>query len=192
MFKKLAARYKTPKQVQRFLRGLKYNHEKNGETCRSALSALRKGEAHCLEATFIAAAILEERGYPPTILSFESQDGLDHVIFLFKEKGRWGTIARSRDENLHGRAPVYKTIKELVWSYFDAYIDKTGKITAFQVTHLDHSKSDWRRSPRNVWKAENYLIKLKHQKLKSSKSRYKKVKNRYLKSGPMKRQKNWW
>ena len=189
---KLSRKFKTPEQVQKFLFSMHYNHEQNGPTCRSALGALKKNQCHCLEATFIAAAILEHHGYPPTILSLESQDNLDHVLFLFKHKSKWGTVGRSRDVGLNGRAPVYKTIKELVWSYFDAYIDNTGKITAYQVTNLDYSKSNWRESTRNVWKAENFLIKLKHRKLKSSLTHYKSVYENYLKNGSMKKQKNWW
>src|SRR5436309_2831503 len=115
----LAKRLKTPKQVQRYLKTLPYNREENGPTQRSAESALRAGKAHCFEGVFVAAAILEKHGYPPLIVSFESQDGLDHVIFVFRKNGMWGSIAQSRDFGLFGRQPVYKSIRDLVWSYFD-------------------------------------------------------------------------
>src|SRR3989344_5496072 len=108
---KLARRLKRPREVQRFLRTLPYNHEKGGDTLRSAASALAFGSAHCLEAAFIAAAILERNGYPALVASLESQDMLDHVIFLFRENGRWGSVARSRDEGLHGRPPRFRSLR---------------------------------------------------------------------------------
>lgn len=188
----LAKKLKTPKQVQEYLRGLPYNREKKGETLASAETALKRGRLHCFEAAFAAAAILEQHGYPPLVMSLESKDNLDHVIYVFKQKGRWGSIALSRDDGLHGRPPRYRSPRELAWSYYDPYVDKSGKITGYQVAHLDDTGTDWRTSKRNVWKAEKYLIKLKHNKLKSSLARYKKLLKNYLAHGPIPRHKHWW
>ena len=125
-------------------------------------------------------------------MSFESKDGLDHVVYVFKEKDRWGSVARSRDEGLHGRPPRYRSLRDLAWSYYDPYVDKSGKIKAYQLAHLDDCKADWRESKRNVWKVEKYLIKLKHNPLKSSKARYKRLLKNYLERGPMPQQRHWW
>ena len=94
--------HRTPQRVQRWLTKMPYNWEKRGETCRTLRGVVRHGTAHCLEAALSAATILEQHGYPPLLLSFESQDLLDHVIFLFQKDGRWGSVARSRDLGLHG------------------------------------------------------------------------------------------
>lgn len=158
----------------------------------SAEKALRRGRLHCFEAAFAAAAILEHHGYPPLIMSLESKDLLDHVIYVFKQGNRWGSIALSRDEGLHGRAPRYRSLRDLARSYYDPYVDKTGKITGYQVAHLDDCAVGWRDSERNVWKAEKYLIKLRHKPLPSSKARYKKLLRSYLLHGVIPRQKNWW
>jgi hypothetical protein len=189
---KLAKKLKTPRQVQAYLRSLPYNREKKGETLSSAQTALRRGTLHCFEAAFAAAAILEHHGYPPLIMSLESKDNLDHVIYIFKQRNRWGSIGLSRDTGLHGRKPCYRSLRDLAWSYYDPYVDKSGKITGYQVVHLDDCQVDWRESKRNVWKAEKYLIKLKHKPLKSSKSRYKKLLRDYRQRGPIPWQKNWW
>ena len=188
----LAKKLKTPKQVQRFLKTFPYNREEEGPTQRSAEAALKVGRAHCFEGAFIAAAILEKHGFPPLVLSLESDDGLDHVLFLYKEKGKWGTVAQSRDAGLHGRPAIYRTVRDLVWSYFKPYIDKTGRITAYQVANLDDSKADWRSSSKNVFKAETYLLDLPHRPLKSSDGRYNRLRQRYIDRGPMPRQKFWW
>ena len=189
---KLAKKLKTPRAVQKYLRALPYNREPRGETLRSAESAVKRGQAHCLEAAFLAAAVLEKNGYPPLVLSFESQDGLDHVIFVFQEKGLWGSIARSRDEGLHGRPPIFRSLRDLAWSYFEPYVDKTGRITAYQLAHLDETDADWRASKTDVWKAERYLLKLKHRPLKSSDDRHAKLRRAYIANGPMKAKKFWW
>ena len=189
---KLSKKLKTPQQVQRYLRKLPYNREKKGETLASAETALKRGRLHCFEAAFAAAAILEHHGYPPLVMSLESKDNLDHVIYVFQEKGLWGSVALSRDDGLHGRPAKYRSARDLAWSYYDPYVDKSGKITGYQVAHLDDTKTDWRASRRNVWKAEKYLIKLKHIRIKSSLARYKKLLKNYLENGPIPRRKDWW
>lgn len=188
VFKKLSKKYNAPEKVQRYLSSLKYNKK---ATMRSAFQTWRHQEAHCMEGAFLAAAILEPLGYPPLILSFESIDLLEHIIFIYKKNNLWGAIGSSRDQGLKGRKPVFKSIRALALSYFEPYIDKTGRITAYQHAHLDETKSDWRYSKRNVWKAENYLLNLPHIKLKSSNKRYRQIRNRYLKNGPVKPKPFW-
>jgi hypothetical protein len=189
---KAAQKYSTPRSVQNFISNLKYNAEENGETILSAETALRLKTCHCLEAVFIAAAILEHHGYDPLVLSMESKDQLDHVVFLFRYKNRWGSIARSRDRGLHGRAPVFKTIKDLVRSYFAPYVDKTGRIHSYQVFHLDETQTNWRSSPNNLWAIEQYFGLSKHTPIYFSDKNYKKVKERYLREGPLKTGPHWW
>lgn len=125
--------HRTAAQVQRYLRTLAYNWEKDGKTCRSFRGVVREGRAHCLEGAITAAVIMEQHGHPPLLVSIESQDQIDHVLFLFRHRGRYGAIARSRDLGLHGRKPVYRSVRDLVMSYFDAYIDKTGRIPAMEL-----------------------------------------------------------
>ena len=185
----LAKKIKTPEQMQEFIYGLKYNKE---DTLYSAAESIKRKTAHCLEGAFVAAAVLEIHGHPPLVMSFESQDGLDHVIYVFKRRGRWGAVGQSRDVGLFGRAPVYRSLRDLAWSYFDPYVDQSGMITAYQLVNLDDSKSPWRFSKRHVWKAENYLLEIKHRKLKASKARHERLKRAHEKNGPLKRQKNWW
>src|SRR4051812_40703447 len=154
---------RTPARVQRFLSQMPYNWERCGATLRSFREVVRRGEAHCLEAALAAAAILEQHGYPPLLMSLESQDKLDHVIFVFKHRGLWGGVARSRDLGLHGRRPVFRTLRELAWSYFDTYVDKTGRITGYGLGNLyELGNYDWRFSPKNVWKVERYLQEIPH------------------------------
>ena len=176
----IVAGHRTPARVQRYLSRLPYNWEREGGTQRSFREVVRRGEAHCLEAALAAAVILEQHGHPPLLLSFESQDLLDHVLFVFRQKGLWGAVARSRDVGLHGRRPVFPSLRQLVWSYFDPYVDHTGRITGYGLADLrDLGGYDWRFSPRNVWKVERHLQQIPHQHLSSSDALYQKLLARY-------------
>jgi hypothetical protein len=173
-------KHRTPQQVQRLIDSLPYNWEKPKETLRSFRGVIATGTAHCLEAAITAAVILEQRGYPPLMLSLESADKLDHVLYLFKQNGRWGAIARSREAGLHGRKPVFRTVRDLVLTYVEPYVDFTGRLTGYGVGNLYAlGDYDWRFSPRNVWKVEQYLLKMPHKKYRMSKRRYEQVLRRY-------------
>lgn len=177
---KIIQKLRSPEQVQAFLRSLPYNWEKRGDTLRTFRGVVKHWSAHCLEAALTAATILEQHGYPPLLLDLESQDQLDHVLFLFRRDGRYGTVARSRDLGLHGRRPVFRTLRQLVTSYVDPYVDNTARITGFGVADLRQLvKSDWRLSSKNVWEVEQALIKLPHRKLYTSDRRYQAVLRRF-------------
>ena len=179
---KLVQRLSTPARVQRFFSSMSYNYETNGETMRSFREVVRRNEAHCLEAAVGAAVILEQHGYPPLLLDLESQDLLDHVIFVFRDNGRWGSVARSRDRGLHGRKPVYRSLRDLAWSYFDPFVDMTGRLKGYALTSLyELGDYDWRFSPRRMLKIEDHLRSLPHKRLRSSDSRYQHLLEKYKK-----------
>lgn len=177
----LLRRLRTPSAVQAWLNALPYNVEEDGETLRSFRGVVRANQAHCLEAALVAAVVLEHNGYPPLVMSLESQDNLDHVIFVYRANGRWGSVARSRDPGLHGRKPLFRTIRGLAYSYMDPYIDYTGRVLGYGVANLAEAmgRYDWRWSFENRWKVEQVLIDWPHVKLPSSTPRYRELKRRY-------------
>ena len=173
-------RLSTPTAVQRFLNELPYNNEPCGETLRSFRGVIRSGTAHCLEAALSAAVILEQHGYPPLVLSFESIDELDHVIFVYRTPTGWGSVARSRDPGLHGRRPVFTTPRNLALSYVDPYVDYTGRVTAYAVVDLRVMGTyDWRLADVNVWKVERMLLDWPHRKIRTSNRRIARWRARY-------------
>ncbi|HEV3060123.1 MAG TPA: hypothetical protein VGY48_17895 [Vicinamibacterales bacterium] len=178
----MIARLNTPLRVQSFLNRLPYNQEPHGRaTLRSFRGILRHGCAHCLEAALFAAVVLEQHGYAPLVLSFESIDQLDHVIFVYRRNGRWGSIARSRDPGLHGRKPVFATPRALALSYADPYIDDTGRVTGYAVVDLRTALGayDWRLAKTNVWKVERVLLDYPHRTVRSSDRRVAILRARY-------------
>jgi hypothetical protein len=179
--RRLIRRLKTPALVQRFLNGLPYNSEPNGDTLRSFRQVLRHKTAHCLEAALAAACILEQHGYPPLLMSLESADGLDHVLFIYRQCGCWGSVARSRDPGLHGRKPVFASPRALAQSYCDPYIDYTGRLTGYGFVDLGvMGDYDWRFSRKNVWAVERMLLKLPHRRIRRSLRRTRQWRKKYI------------
>jgi hypothetical protein len=176
--KAVIQRCRTPAAVQEYLRSLPYNW---GNTLWTLRQVVRHGSANCIEAALSAAAIMEQHGYPPLLLDIMSKDGLDHVLFLYKEGGRWGTVAKSRDIGLHGRRPVFRTIRDLVFSYVEPYVDFTGRVVGYGTTNLNTlTRSNWRTSEKNLWVIERELIAMPHKRLKTSNFLYRQWLRRFL------------
>jgi hypothetical protein len=173
-------RLRSPLAVQGWLNALPYNSEKGGETLRSFRGVVRTGTAHCLEAALAAAAIMEQHRYPPLVLSFESIDLLDHVIFVYRTPTGWGSVARSRDPGLHGRKPLFATPRALALSYVESYVDLTGGIKAYAVVDLRvMGNYDWRLAEKSVWKVEQVLLDWPHRKLVPSRRKIDGMRRKY-------------
>jgi len=171
----------TPRSVQAWLRSLVYNWEPHGKTLRTFRGVVRHREANCLEAALSAAAILNRYGYPPLLLDLESQDELDHELFLFRHGNHWGTVAKSRDRGLFGRRPVFRTIRDLVMSYVDPFVDGSGRIVGYGIANLDElARVDWRLSERNLWSVERALLGMPHRRLRTSDRRHARMLRTFL------------
>jgi hypothetical protein len=180
--RRLIGELRSPARVQRWLNALPYNTEEKptGETLRSFRGVLQAGTVHCLEAALCAATILEQHGFPPLVLSFESVDLLDHVLFVYRRRGRWGSVARSRDPGLHGRRPIFATPRALALSYVDPYVDLSGRIKGYAVVNLGVlGRYDWRLAANNIWRVERLLIDWPHRRLRTSDRRYRAQLARY-------------
>jgi hypothetical protein len=181
--RRLIRRLKTPAAVQAFLNSLPYNTEPPPDcpTLRTFRGVVERDTAHCLEAALAAAVLLEQHGYPPTVMSLESVDKLDHVIFIYQWDGRWGSVARSRDPGLHGRRPVFRTQRDLALSYVEPYVDRTGAIQAYGSVDLRVLGGyDWRLSSGNVFKVERLLYAIPHRAIRISPDRIARLRRKYV------------
>ena len=133
-----------------------------------------------MEAALSAAVILEQHGYPLLLLDLESVDQLDHVVFVFRRRGRFGAIAQSRDPGLYGRKPVYRNIHSLALSYAAPFIDQTGHLKGYGLYDLKHLRGNWRLATTNVWFVERALIKNRHHRIRLSRRFYRYWHRRYL------------
>jgi hypothetical protein len=119
-------RFSDPYSIQEFLDSIEYNPE---EECRSPRWVIRKRAAHCFEGALFAAAALEFLGHRPLIVDMRAVNDDDHVIAVFKTDGFWGAVAKSNFTTLRYREPVYRSLRELVMSYFDFYFNVNGEKT---------------------------------------------------------------
>jgi hypothetical protein len=112
-----------PDKIQAYLDSIDYNP--NYE-CKSPRWVMKKRSAHCFEGALFAAAALQFIGYKPLIVDMRAINDDDHVIALFKENGCWGAVAKSNFTSLRFREPVYRSIRELIMSYFDFFFNMDG------------------------------------------------------------------
>jgi hypothetical protein len=115
------AKLSSPAKIQAFLDELPYNRGEDGYFCPA--SVLREGKAHCYEGAVFAAALLGRIGFPPLLLNMFPEPGTDdeHLLAVFRRHGAWGAVAKSNFVGLRFREPVYRSLHELVMSYFESY-----------------------------------------------------------------------
>ena len=161
----------TPVRIQRFIDALEYQY---ANTAWSPERVLREHKGHCLEGAVLAAAALRVNGYPPLLMDLEAVHDDDHVVALYREKGRdggrerglWGGIAKSNFAGLRFRAPIYRTLRELALSYFDDYYNLRGQRTLRAYSRpVDLKRLDrqhWMTSGEDVWCVPELLIAARH------------------------------
>jgi hypothetical protein len=109
----------TPAKIQSFLDSTPYSPD---HFYRCPLRVVRDHKAHCFDGAVFAASMLRRIGFPPRILELlpNSRDD-DHLLALFKLDGFWGAVAQSNFAGLRYREPIYRTLRELVMSYFEQF-----------------------------------------------------------------------
>ena len=162
-------RLSTPARIQRFLDDLAYNKEPDGITCRSPRRVLRDRTAHCMEGALFGAAALRMIGHPPLLLDLEAVRDDDHVLAIFRSRGLWGAVAKSNYSGLRYREPVYRTLRELVMSYFEHYYnlkkEKTLRRYSRPVNLERFDTMDWMTAEEDVWAVPDHLCTVAHSAL---------------------------
>jgi len=160
-------RLSTPQKVQEFLNAIPSNHEPGGETILSVREVLRQRRAHCIEGAFVAACALWIHGEPPLVLHLDCDTtDVPHVITLFRRGGSWGAVSKTNGAVLRYRDPVYRSLRELVLSYFHEYCNKRGHKTlrsysgAFDLRRIDPAQ--WVTRGAACQEAHDRLAALRH------------------------------
>jgi hypothetical protein len=163
---KLLHRLSTPDKVQRYLNGLVYNIEREGETVRSPRRVMRDRTAHCAEGAFLAAAAFRINGRPPLLVDLEADNDDDHVLAVYRDRGLWGSVATSKFSGLRFRAPVYRTIRELVMSYFEDYFnwdgDRTLRAYSRPLSLKRFDPINWMTAEEDLWPVIDWLTVARH------------------------------
>lgn len=164
---KLFQKLNTPAKIQNFLETLSINFDSQGQTCYSPRLVIKHRTAQCLEGAMFAAAALQFHGQKPLLVDLQAvKHDMDHVLAVYKYKGCWGAISKTNHAVLRYRDPVYKTIRELVMSYFHEYFLDSGKKTLRSYTNpVSLSRFDklaWVTSEKEIWYIDDFLDTVKH------------------------------
>lgn len=155
--------FKIPYDIQIFLDSIPYNP--NAE-CRSPRAVMADQKAHCFEGALFAAAVLHHLGFKPLIVDMMAENDDDHVIAVFKVRDRWGAVAKSNTTALRYREPVYRSIRELIMSYFDFYFntlgDKSLRSYSRPVNLSRFDSKDWSRTDSDLEYIGDYLTGILH------------------------------
>ena len=155
----------TPDRIQRFLdEEILYNKEPDGETAFSPRRVLRQHRAHCFEGALFAAAALRRLGHAPLVVQLRAVRDDDHVLALYREypgAGGWGAVAKSNYSGLRFRSAVYRSLRELVMSYFDVYYNLEGEksLRAFgrPVNLSRFDARGWETADESLWDVSLHL-----------------------------------
>ena len=153
----------TPARIQKFVDSITYQY---ADTAWSPHRVLRERKGHCLEGALVAAAALRVNGYPPLLMDLEAVRDDDHVLAIYRERGLWGSIAKSNFAGLRFRAPIYRTLRELALSYFEHYYNLRGERTLrsysvpINLTRLDDK--NWMTAEEDVWCVTDLLVDARH------------------------------
>ncbi len=140
LFKKL----NTPIKIQIYLNKLAYDSEPGTASPRLVM---KEKKANCFEGALFAAAALRRIGHPPLLVDIRAVNDDDHVLAVFRRNGAWGCVAKSNFTVLRFREPVYRTIRELMMSYFDVFYNSIGEKTLREYS----GPFDLRRFDKDAW-----------------------------------------
>jgi hypothetical protein len=111
------------------------------------LSSIRDGRAHCFDGALIAAAALRRGGYKVFLVDLCATNDDDHILCGFESHGAIGAVAKSNFPGLRFREPIFRSVRELVLSYFEFYfsLDGNKSLRAFggPVALPDVRRLDW-------------------------------------------------
>jgi len=144
----------TPYRIQAFLNSIPYSED---EFYRCPLRVLRDRKGHCFDGALFGAMALRHCGHPPLIMELipNGRDD-DHLLALYKRFHCWGAIAQSNFSGLRFREPIYRSLRELVMSYFEDFFNAAGEKTLVGYrTPIDltvFDALDWMTSDQNLEK----------------------------------------
>jgi hypothetical protein len=151
----------TPVKIQAFLDTCPYVAE---YTNRSPLRVMADRRAHCLDGGIFAAAALRRLGHRPVVVDIFPDPGMDddHVLAIFKRSGRYGAVAKSNFVGLRYHDPVYRSLHELIMSYFEQFYNlngiKTMRTYALPLDLSRYDKLNWETSDAGVDALEKILL----------------------------------
>ncbi len=157
-------------RIQEFL-DTQLLYDTTGGRVRSPRRVIRDGLCQCMDGALFAAAALRVQGWPPLILDLEADQDDDHVLAVFKGRHGWGAVGRSNYSGLRYREPVYRSIRELVMTYFESYFNlrrqKTLRAYSRPVNLARFDPLRWMTSEEDLWDIPIHLVHIPHTQISS-------------------------
>lgn len=114
----------------------------------------------------LAAAALWVHGEPPLLLDLRAVRDYDHVVALFRRRGRWGAISKTNGATLRWRDPVYRSLRELAMSYLHEYTNRREHKTLREYSRpfdlRAMAPAQWVTARKGAWAVAERLDELQH------------------------------
>lgn len=153
----------TPEKIQKYIdEEVVYDPVKED---RSVRDVLKDRKAECYNGALFALACLLKHGYKVSIVELLARGDEEHILCVYKEGSRYGSIAQSKFLGLKSREPIYKSLHDLVVSYMEFYFAFDGRYTLLSHTGMfpiSKYKNKWLYDSRTVVKMAKDLRKSKH------------------------------
>ena len=150
-----------PCEIQSYLDQTPYSTEDRNRT---PVEVMQDGVAHCLDGALFAAAALRRISCPALLIDMFPERGMDddHVLAIFQANGHYGALAKSNFAGLRMREPIFRSIRELVMSYFEWFYNVDGVKTLRTYTRMLNLKQfdglGWIWNPEGVQAIERRLL----------------------------------
>ncbi|HLC35170.1 MAG TPA: hypothetical protein VJJ70_09270 [Anaerolineales bacterium] len=144
--RRLFRSFDSPACIQAFLDSIPYSADPR---YRCPLNVLRDRKAHCYDGALLAIVALRRLGRRPMLVDMLAWRDDDHMLAVYREDGHYGAVAKSNFVGLRYRDPIYRSLRELVISYFEGFYNMEGykSLRAYtrplDLVTLDHL--DWMR-----------------------------------------------
>jgi hypothetical protein len=119
-----------------------------------------------MEGALLGALALRLLGYRPLLVDLEAVRDSDHVLAVYRKNGCWGAVAKSDYSGLRSREPIYRTLRELVMSYFEHYYNEAGEKTlrgySRPVRLARFDPIGWMTTEEEVWEIPTHLAEIPH------------------------------
>jgi hypothetical protein len=159
-------RLTTPRKIQDYLDRLPYNTDPE---IRAPRGVIRHRKAHCMDGAVFAAAALQNLRHPPLLVDLRAYRDDDHVLAVYKRSNLWGALAKSNFVGLRYREPVYRSLRELVMSFFEQYYNLDGLKSLREYSQplnlRRFDRLDWLTNDSALLVIEKHLDSIRHYRL---------------------------
>jgi len=125
--------------------------------------------ANCFEGAIFAAAARRVNGHEPLVVDLRAVRDESHALSVYRVDNLWGAIGKSKFVGLRYREPIFKSIRELVSSYFEFYYNYAYQKTLRRYSVLFNLKAfdrlDWMTTDESLESIAEHLGEIPHYRI---------------------------